>query len=348
MTVTSSFSFHLNPITDLQAMWHYQFMQHAFEGGTLIAILAGVIGYFVVLRRSAFAAHAFGDIGFAGAAGIVLVSQPPIDGLLGATILAALAIAGLGRRASNRSTQIGVVTAFALGLGLLFINLYSGNITEAYSILFGEILAISTGALYVTVYGCILVFAVMAFLYRPLLFASLDEDVAEAKGLPMLFLGTAFMVVVAVAVSFSIQVTGVLLIFSLMVTPAATAEYLSRKPQRTILISVAIALAVTWSGIFISFYTPYPVSFYITAEAFGLYVLVRVISAALKFRVRIVDDNAQRFALHAPARFYRRWARTMARTFSRHFAFRVRAPSLPFERPPGDPAEDSILQQQPI
>jgi len=277
-------------------------MQHAFEGGTLIAILAGVTGYFVVLRRSAFAAHAFGDVGFAGAAGIVLVSQPPIDGLLGATILAALAIAALGRRASNRSTQIGVVTAFALGLGLLFISLYTGNITEAYSILFGEILTISTSALYVTLCGCILVFAVMAFLYRPLLFASLDEDVAEAKGLPMLFLGTAFMVVVAVAVSFSIQVTGVLLIFSLMVTPAATAEYLSRKPQRTILISVAIALAVTWSGIFISFYTPYPISFYITAEAFGLYVLVRVISAALKFRVRMADDNAQRFALHAPAR----------------------------------------------
>ena len=301
LTVASSFTFHLNPIADLQAMWHYQFMQHAFEGGTLIAILAGITGYFVVLRRSAFAAHAFGDVGFAGAAGIVLVSQPPIEGLLGATILAALAIAGLGGRASNRSTQIGIVTAFALGLGLLFISLYTGNITEAYSILFGEILAISTSALYITLYGCILVFAALAFLYRPLLFASLDEDVAEAKGLPMLFLGTAFMVIVAVAVSFSIQVTGVLLIFSLMVTPAATAAYLSKKPQLTILISVAIALAVTWSGIFISFYTPYPVSFFITAEAFGLYVLVRVISSALKFRVRMADDKAQRLLNKPPS-----------------------------------------------
>jgi zinc/manganese transport system permease protein len=294
------FGINPNPIVDFQSMWQYQFMQHAFEAGTLIAILAGVTGYFVVLRRSAFVAHAFSDIGFAGAAGIVLISQPPIEGLLGATILAALAIAALGRRATNRDTQIGIVLAFSLGLGLLFISLYTGNITEAYSILFGEILAISTSAEYVTLYGCILIFVLMAFLYRPLLFASLDEDVAEAKGLPMLFLGTAFMVVVAVAVSFSIEVTGVLLIFSLMVTPAATAAYLSRKPQRAILISVAIALAVTWSGIFISFYTPYPVSFYITAEAFGLYVLVRVVSAAMKFRVRLADDKAQRLVNTPP------------------------------------------------
>jgi zinc/manganese transport system permease protein len=269
-------------------------MQHAFEAGTLIAILAGVVGYFVVLRRSAFVSHAFADIGFAGAAGIVLVSLPPLDGLLGGTTLAALVIAALGRRASNRDTQIGIVLAFALGLGLFFNSLYTANITEAYSILFGEILTISSTALYLTLYGCILVFAVTAFLYRPLLFASLDEDVAEAKGLPMLFIGTAFMIVVAVAVSFSIQVTGTLLIFSLMVTPAATAAYVSRKPQRAILISIAIALAVTWSGIFIAFYTPYPVSFYITAEAFGLYILVRVVSSALRFRVRRADDEAQK------------------------------------------------------
>jgi zinc/manganese transport system permease protein len=301
MTVAQSFVFHLNPIVDLQAMWQYQFMQHAFEAGTVIAILAGVTGYFVVLRRSAFVTHAFSDIGFAGAAGIVLVSQPPLDGLLGATALAALAIAALGRRASNRDTQIGIVLAFALALGLLFNSLYTANITEAYSILFGEILTISTGALYVTIYGCILVFAVMAFLYRPLLFASLDEDVAEAKGLPMLFLGTAFMILLAAAVSFSIQVTGVLLIFSLMVTPSATAVYLSRKPQRAILIAVAIALAVTWSGIFISFYSKYPVSFFITAEAFGAYILVRVISSAVKFRVRLADDKAQRL-LNMPPR----------------------------------------------
>jgi zinc/manganese transport system permease protein len=275
-----------NLIVDLRQMWHYQFFQHAFEAGTAIAILAAVTGYFVVLRRSAFMAHAFSEIGFAGAAGALLVSAAPIDGLLGGSVLSALAIAALGRRASNRDTQIGIVLAFSLGLGLLFINLYSGYAETAYSILFGDIVGISTGAVYLILEACILVFAVMAFLYRPLLFASLDEDVAEAKGLPMLFLGTAFTVVVGVAVAFSVEVTGVLLVFSLMVTPAATAAYLSRKPQRAILIAAAIALAVTWSGLFISFYTAIPTSFFIAAEAFGIYLIVRFTSGALKYRVR--------------------------------------------------------------
>jgi zinc/manganese transport system permease protein len=282
----SSFNISLNPILDLQEMWKYQFMQHAFEAGTLIAILAGVTGYFVVLRRSAFTAHAFSEIGFAGAAAAVLLNAAPIVGLLAGSIAGGLGIAALGRRAANRDTQIGIVLAFSLGLGLLFISLYTGYATETYSILFGEILGISTGAVYLTLYACALILAFVVFLYRPLLFASLDEDVAEAKGLPMIFLGTAFMLVVAVAVSFSVQVTGVLLIFSLMVTPAATAQYVARRPQRAIIISVAIAVTTTWSGLFIAFYTPYPVSFFITAQAFGLYLLVRLVSAALKWRVR--------------------------------------------------------------
>jgi zinc/manganese transport system permease protein len=267
-------------------MWKYTFMQHAFEAGTLIAFIAGVVGYFVVLRRSAFTAHAFSEIGFAGAAAAILVNVQPIVGLLAGSILGALGIAALGRRAASRDTAIGIVLAFSLGLGLLFISLYTGYITEAYSILFGEILGISTVAVYQTLAACILVLGFVAFLYRPLLFSSLDEDVAEAKGLPMAFIGTAFMLIVAVAVSFSVLETGVLLIFSLMVTPAATAQYIARRPMWAIIISVLIALAATISGLFISFFTPYPVSFFITGEVFGLYIIVRGISGALKWRVR--------------------------------------------------------------
>lgn len=281
-----TFTAHLNPITDLQEMWGYQFMQHAFEAGTVIAILAGFTGYFVVIRRSAFTAHAFSEIGFAGAAASILVNIQPIFGLLAGSIMGGLGIAALGRRASNRDTQIGIVLAFSLGLGLLFLSLYSGYSTEAYSILFGEILGISAYEVSFTTYACIGVLIFLGFLYRPLLFASLDEDVAEAKGMPMLFLGTAFMLVVAVAVSFAVQVTGVLLIFSLMVTPAATAGYVARKPQRAIIISVAISLAAVWAGLFIAFYTPYPVSFFITALVFGLYIIVRLVTSGLKWRVR--------------------------------------------------------------
>jgi zinc/manganese transport system permease protein len=275
-------SFTFNIISDLQQMLSYQFMQHAFEAGTIIALIAGVTGYFVVLRRSAFTAHAFSEIGFAGAAGAVLFRIPPIAGLLLGSILGGLAIAALGRRAANRDREIGIVLAFALGLGLLFISLYPAYSTEAYSILFGEILGISFFNVELTLIAGIVILAGMGIIYRPLLFASLDEDVAEAKGIPMLFLGTMFMLLVAVAVSFAVQVTGVLLIFSLMVTPAAVAQYLSRRPAQAILLSVVISLLAIWVGLFIAFYTPYPVSFFITAIVFGLYLVVRGIRAVLK------------------------------------------------------------------
>ena len=278
-------TFSPNLLADLLQMWHYEFVQHAFEAGTIIAVIAGITGYFVVLRRSAFTAHAFSEIGFAGAAGAVLLGLPPIAGLLMGSTLGGLAIAALGRRAANRDTQIGIVLAFALGLGLLFISLYNGYASEAYSILFGEITGISGGAVLLTLVAGAGILIVLGALYRPLLFASLDEDVAEAKGMPMLFLGTAFLLVVAVAVSFAVQVTGVLLIFSLMVTPAATAQYLSKRPQRAIIISVGIALIATWVGLFVGWYTVYPVSFFITGIVFGLYLLVRVARLVIKPRV---------------------------------------------------------------
>src|SRR5450759_4043843 len=251
-------------------------MQHAFEAGTIVAIIAGITGYFVVLRRSAFTAHAFSEIGFAGAAGAVLLGYVPILGLLLGSSAGGLAIAALGRRANNRDTQIGIVLSFSLGLGILFISLYKGYATEAYSILFGQILGISSYDVLLTFGFGLVILGAVALVYRPLLFASLDEDVAEAKGMPMLFLGTVFMLVVAVAVSMSVQVVGVLLIFSLMVTPAATAQQLARRPQRAIMISVAIALAATWIGLFVAFYEPYPVSFFITSIVFTLYLLVRL------------------------------------------------------------------------
>lgn len=271
-----------NLLADVQQMLHYQFMQHAFEAGTVVAIIAGITGYFVVLRRSAFTAHAFSEIGFAGAAGAVLLSIAPIAGLLLGSCLGGLAIAALGRRATNRDTQIGIVLAFTLGLGLLFISLYTGYATEAYSILFGEILGISYAQVLLTLFAGAGIIAAIGLIYRPLLFASLDEDVAEAKGMPLLFIGTVFMLLVAIAVSFAVQVTGVLLIFSLMVTPAATAQVLARQPAKAMAISVAIALASTWVGLFVAFYTPYPVSFFITAIVFGLYLLVRLARQAMK------------------------------------------------------------------
>jgi zinc/manganese transport system permease protein len=276
-TGVNEMTFNIDPWNYLQQMFQYQFMQHAFEAGTVVAIIAGIVGYFVVLRRSSFAAHALSHIGFSGAAGAVLFGISPVFGLLLFTSVGGLGIAALGRRAAQRDVQIGTVLAFMLGIGVLFISLYKGYATEAYSILFGEILGISFSDVLLTVVAGLIILALVAAVYRPLLFASLDEDVAEAKGMPILLLGIVFMLLVAVATSIAVQVVGVLLIFSLMVTPAATAQQLTKLPRRAMIISVAIALIATWLGLFIAFYEPYPVSFFITSIVFIFYLFVRFI-----------------------------------------------------------------------
>ncbi len=269
----SSFSWNL--LADLQMMWQYNFMRHAFEAGTIIAIVAGIVGYFIVLRRSSFAAHALSHIGFAGAAGAVLLGINPLAGLLVFTSGGGLAMAALGKKAAGRDVEIGTVLAFMLGLGVLFISLYAGYATEAYSLLFGEILGISRTNVIVTYVAAIVILAAVVLFYRPLLFSSLDEDVAEAKGVSIAGIGIAFMLLIAVATSIAIQVVGVLLVFALMVTPAAVAQRIARRPLQGILISVFTALIATWFGLFISFYLPYPVSFFITTATFAAYLAVR-------------------------------------------------------------------------
>jgi len=276
-TIMNNLSFSFNIVGDVMEMWRYDFMQHAFEAGTIVAIVAGIIGYFIVLRKSSFAAHALSHVGFTGAAGAVLFGLNPLVGLFAFTMSGGVLIAVLGRKAASRDVQIGVVLAFMLGLGVLFISLYSGYATEAYSLLFGEILGISMTDVWTTLIAGIIVLIVFALLYRPLLFTSLDEDVAEAKGVSVFGINIAFMLLIAAATSIAVQVVGVLLIFSLMVTPAAVASRLARRPVQGVLISVALALIATWLGLFISFYVPYPVSFFITTITFGAYVILRLI-----------------------------------------------------------------------
>src|SRR6266849_6583818 len=271
-------TFSLNLFADLQQIFYYPFMQHAYEAGTVVAIVAGIVGYFVVLRRSSFAAHSLSHIGFAGAAGAALFGISPVYGLLLFTTVGGSSMAVLSPKATYRDISIGTVLAFMLGLGVLFISLYTGYATAAYSILFGEILGISSSDVLLTLIAGLVILAAVALVYRPLLFASLDEEVAEAKGLPTFLLGIVFMLLVAVATSIAVQVVGVLLIFSLMVTPAAIAQQLAQRPRRAIIISVAVALMTTWLGLSVAYYgPPYPVSFYITTLVFSFYLLVRFV-----------------------------------------------------------------------
>jgi zinc/manganese transport system permease protein len=277
----------MNPVDFLQQLLQYPFMQHAFEAGTVVALVAGAIGYFVVLRSSAFAAHALSHIGFAGATGAVLVGVSPLIGLLVFTIASASAIGALAERIRGRDATIGIVLAFSLALGLLFLSLYRGYATLAYALLFGQILGISQNDVVVTVAVGMVTLVAIAAMYRPLLFASVDEDVAAAKGVPVLALSVVFMIVVAIAVSEAVQVVGVLLIFALIVTPPSIAARVARRPGAAVLLSALLALAFTWIGLTLAYYLPLPVSVFITSLAFGMYLLVRLVPAASRAFIRV-------------------------------------------------------------
>ena len=268
-----------NLFADIAAIFQYQFMVNAFMAGTVVAIVAGAIGYFVVLRSSAFAAHALSHIGFAGATGAVVLAINPIFGLLAFTMGAGMTIGALGDRIRGRDVTIGIVLAWTLGLGVLFISLYTGYAQEAYALLFGEILGISVREVAVTGLVAAVALIVLIAMYRPLLFASVDQDLARAKGVPTLALSIIFMALLALAVTDAVQVVGVLLIFALIVTPAAIAIRFTSRPSIAIATGVGLSLAFTWLGLAIAYYSPHPVSFFITSLAFGSYVVVRVAQA---------------------------------------------------------------------
>jgi len=268
-------------VRDVQELLRYAFMQHAYEAGTIVALSAGIIGYFVVLRGLSFAAHALSHIGFAGATGAVLVGATPIAGLLVFTMSAGAVMGALGQRLRGRDVTIGLVMAWSLGLGLLFTYLYKGSAQLAIGILFGQIFGITSQEVAVTFAAGFLTVLALVAVYRPLLFSTLDEEVAEAKGVPVRGLSIAFMVILAVAVSEAVQVVGVLLIFALIVAPAAIAERFTTRPSRGLLLSAALAVLFTWAGLAVAYYVPYPVGFFITTIAFGSYVLARLAAPTL-------------------------------------------------------------------
>ena len=265
-------------VRDVQELFRYAFMQHAFEAGTVVALTAGVIGYFVVLRGLSFAAHGLSHIGFAGATGAVLLGLQPIVGLLAFTMSAGAVMGALGQRLRGRDVTIGLVMAWSLGLGLLFTALYKGSASRAIGILFGQVFGITGQEVAVTSAAGVLTLLALVIAYRPLLFTTLDEQVAEAKGVPVRGLSIAFMVILAVAVSEAVQVVGVLLIFALIVAPAAIAERVTARPIHGIMVSAVLAVLFTWAGLTVAYYVPYPVGFFITTIAFGSYVVARLLT----------------------------------------------------------------------
>jgi zinc/manganese transport system permease protein len=263
----------------------YEFVQNALFAGLVIAVVAGVVSPFVVARNMSFAVHALSELGFTGAAGFILIGLSPVLGLLAGAAVTALFIGALGARVRGRDSVIGLVMAFGLGLGVLFITLYPKYASEAFALLFGTINGVSRGDVLFLVAIAAFALVALAVVYRPLTFATVDPEVAEARGVPVRALGIVFLLILAAAVSEAIQVVGVLLILTLLITPGATAERLTPRPGQATLYSVAVALFCTIGGILLALLTNAPVSVFVTSLSFACYLVARfAVGPALQSR----------------------------------------------------------------
>lgn len=261
------------------SLFHYSFVQNAYLAGTIVAIVAAVVGYFVVLRAQAFAGEALADIGLAGAAGAAVLGIGSLIGMLCLTILAALGMGALGERLRGRDIEIGMILSFALGLGVLFLTIYSqsgSHATAGVNILFGSILSVTSTEVLITLCSGIISLLLIVLLFRPLLFASVDPEQARARGVPVLLLSVLFLVLLAIVTAETVLVAGALLALALLVAPAATAQRLARRPLTALALSVALGLLITWGGLTLAFIGPgrhLPVGFFIATLAALFYVI---------------------------------------------------------------------------
>lgn len=264
-------------------LFQQEFIQNAFLAGTIVALVTAIIGYFVVLRAQAFASESISEIGFAGSTGGPLFGISSLIGMFILTILSALGMGALGERVRGRDVETGMVLAFALGLGVLFTNLYASgkNAVATVSALFGSILSVSRGDVLTTLVSGIVVLVLLAFLFRPLLFASVDPEVAQTRGVPIRLLSILFLVLLAVTIAMAIQVVGALLVFALLIAPASSAARLTHRPLTTIVLSIVFGLGITWVGLILTIVGTgryLPASFYIATLATLTYFIAMIAS----------------------------------------------------------------------
>lgn len=290
MNSLASVGYQDNWIDVLQA----DFMRNALLGGAIVAIAAGLLGYFVVIRQHAFAAHALAHIGFPGATGAVLIGIPVTAGLAVFTIAGALAIGFLGKKLADREVATGTILAFATGLGVLFNSLATKNANAVTNVLFGNLLAISPDQLVTFALFTLGLVVVVAAVARPLTFASLNSHVAEAKGLPVRTLGVTFMVLLALVITMAVQVVGTLLLFGLVVTPSATALAITARPVRVGVIGTAIGLFSVISGLVLSAMFNLPPSFFIVTIAFAIWGVTLIVTRDRHQRRETTGDQPAR------------------------------------------------------
>jgi len=270
-----------NLARDFNQLFEFHFMVNAFRAGTAVAIAAAAVGWFMVLRRQTFAGHTLGVVAFPGASTAIWLGLSASLGFFAFCIAAALVIAAVPRTAGGASSSeeaaiIGTVQAFALATGFLFVSLYGGFLNGLTSVLFGSFLGITDAQVVTLVVVAVVVVAMLAVVRKPLLFSSVDPDVASARGVPSRLLSTLFLVVLGSAVAEASQITGALLVFALLVVPAASAQVLTARPGASFALATGFGIAITWAGLTCAYYSPYPVGFWTTTIAFGTYVSARV------------------------------------------------------------------------
>jgi zinc/manganese transport system permease protein len=267
-----------DPASDVHQLLVFPFMVNALEAGTIVAVMAAVTGWFMVLRRQAFAGHTLAVMSFPGASGAALAGVPLAAGYFATCSLASVAIAAgsrgrEGRDQAQESAVVGTVQAVGFALGLLFLALYHGILENLETVLFGSFLGITKDQV-LTLLGvaaCTLLFFAVAG--RPLLYASIDPASARARGVPVRLLDPLFLLVLGLSVAATAQITGVLLVFALLVAPAAAAQQLTARVGLGLVLTLLMALAVVWFGLGLSYFTDYPVGFFVSSIAFGAYVL---------------------------------------------------------------------------
>ncbi len=255
------------------------FVHTALLAGAVISVLAGAVGLFVILRGMSFAVHAVSELGFTGAAAALVLGVDPVAGLLVGSLAVGGLLGLLTVRGRERDSAIGSFLAFGLGVGVLLINLYRHSATAAQNLLFGSIVGVSDHQLWVLAGVAVVVLGVLALVYRPLLFASVDPEVAEARGVPLRALSVILSLLVALTTAEAIQVVGVLLVLTLVIAPAAAATRLTSRPDAAVALSVGIAFVSTEGGILLSLVKQWPTSFFISSISFTFYLAARVVGA---------------------------------------------------------------------
>jgi zinc/manganese transport system permease protein len=255
------------------------FVHTALLSGAVVAVVAGAIGIFVVTRGASFAVHAISELGFTGAAGALVIGIDPVIGMLGGSLVVGLVLGLLSLRGRERDSAIGAVLAFGLGIGVLLLSLYHGYATEATNLLFGSIVGVSDRQLLELTIVAVIVGVGLASIYRPLLFSSVDPELAAARGVPLRAMSVAIFLLLALTTAEAIQVVGVLLVLTLVITPAAAAQRLTARPGLALALSILIALVATEGGILLSLAQPWPTSFFISAISFGVYATARMFSS---------------------------------------------------------------------